>query len=168
MISKRSCEYRINWRINITVGIHGLLFYLVLTHLTQVEHDEFYENLRKIDLSTDHPTYSPRLPAQISTVHLKTWRPHILSFVPLQPRIRKGLLSIVAQLRIKSQLCVLADLVTSEEVDLAVMVRAERGGITIAAGTQIGKFERQEVIDEMVVRRKTLLQKEMEEEEIQG
>ncbi|RUS33756.1 hypothetical protein BC938DRAFT_484097 [Jimgerdemannia flammicorona] len=162
-------------------GIHGLLFHLVITHLTQAEREEFFQNLPKIDLSpTDHPRDSlaahsitignARLSPQAGTVHVTTWRPHIVSFVPSSPSTRRGLLSIIAQLRTKSQLCVLADLVTTEEVDTAVGKRDQdgRGGKITIAGEGIKPFRRQEVLDELVVRRKTLLQRGMEEEGIQG
>ncbi|KAJ3300552.1 hypothetical protein HK104_010494 [Borealophlyctis nickersoniae] len=171
--------------ITLGMGVQGLLFHLAVYLLAQREWEEYRESVRKLRLIEEEEKAEdvargrgvadlvPPL-IDIEGPHGRVWRPQILAIVRVSedgiglenPR----LMSFISQLRTRTGLCILASIVTTKEVEEAArqkQVRMEVGGVGSYVGLE-RSFERSDVREEIVFRRRLLLWTAMRDEGITG
>ena len=166
-------------------GMHGLIFHIMIRYLTAVEFQDFGHRLRRYLDEARNPDrlifgISSDIPQESLGIHLlpnrwssRIWRPQIVCFVKILDdgsiqHLR--LLSFISQLSLRSTLCMLVHVIAKEEeftrIDIAAHIRrlqeSPLDDITITY------TERREMIDEIALERKFILQQAMEKEDILG
>jgi hypothetical protein len=179
--------------VNLGVGFQHLLYFLTLADLGSQERQEYKENLRRVCHTEGQRLASNGNEQNILSARLKksapitatlapskrslgVWRPQILAFVKIRPDgtdlQHPRLVSFIGQLKSKGSvgdLCVLANIVTpvveQRETSVLERWRLDAFGATENADD---RQRRSLIQEEIIFRRKLILQRAMNDEHVMG
>lgn len=153
------------------IGLHGLIFHIMLKYLMQAEHQDFVRRI-STDLSspsrlmigplTGHSTLMPTFADRI-------WRPQILVFIPMSRHNQVAcpeLLAFAAQVKSLSALCIVASVVSREQEKEEISRLLELKRVMSNAVVRID--DRYRILHEMVMARTMAVRSTMEEEGLEG
>lgn len=174
-------------------GLHGLIFHIMVRYLVDVEQQDFRMKLQSyfgetrnlqsatFGISSDIPrdAIGANVPIKWSG---RVWRPQIVCFTSMYERgggiTHPRLISLIAQMTMRSSLCILVNVLAKDEEILRInraarkRKRIERGNMvsaeTVADASEVSYSERREMIDEVLLERKLILHQTMIDEGILG